>query len=435
MHRIVRPSVRGLLLLASALAAGCGGSSGGGSPARPLPPQIVNVTPAQGSFLGGTLVTITGAQFNPDPGATLVLFGESPAANVTVSSPSLLTCRTPGFGVPTIEDVSVVTPGGQTTVADAFAFNPPPTIATVTPSRGSVTGGLRVGITGTGFVTYQAGPVTVRFGADAASAVVVENDTSLHCETPMAMSSQVGVSVENANGVATLANAFLYLDPVLFAADGKTGMRAPGPGNLYRVDPTTAAATLVGALGVGVTGLAFSPVGTLYAAEADPGSPRRLFTVNPATAAVTPIGPLGTAQPSADLTWVASALVGIGAHGAPLAIDPLTGAATPLGPPLGTSGHGLAADRGGTVYLARGVVPGQSDFYKVDPPTGTLLFLGALTGTQGYVSAMAWLDGVLYAVDRTESGSTLGRIDLAGPAFTAIGALPQYVDAIEGSVR
>src|SRR5579864_1942698 len=74
-----------------------------------------------------------------------------------------------------------------------------------------------------------------------------------------------------------------------------------GAGKLYIIDPTTAAATLVGpilvgGLPVGVTGLAFNPLtGVLYGVTDDRSAnfPDSLITINPATAAAALIGPLG----------------------------------------------------------------------------------------------------------------------------------------------
>lgn len=69
--------------------------------------------------------------------------------------------------------------------------------------------------------------------------------------------------------------------------------------NLYRIDKTTAATTLVGSTGVpGANALVFGPTGTLYAA----GSDARLYSLNTATGAGTNLGTIGFAS-AGDLAF------------------------------------------------------------------------------------------------------------------------------------
>ncbi len=61
------------------------------------------------------------------------------------------------------------------------------------------------------------------------------------------------------------------------------------PANLYQVNPSTAAATLIGSTALNdVTGIAFAPDGTLYGTTTD-----ALYKIDTITAAATQIGLLG----------------------------------------------------------------------------------------------------------------------------------------------
>src|SRR5476649_2876964 len=97
---------------------------------------------------------------------------------------------------------------------------------------------------------------------------------------------------------------------LLFTATGSNGVN----GNLFIINPATAAATLVGPILVGatpvsLTGLAVQPgTGVLYGSIAN-GSPNlanNLITINTATGAATVVGPFGIAQGTPDLAFNAA---------------------------------------------------------------------------------------------------------------------------------
>ena len=95
-----------------------------------------------------------------------------------------------------------------------------------------------------------------------------------------------------------LGVSLVLLLPALAYAQGEVlyGCNGGGekPSNLYVIDPSTGAATLVGPMGMtSCSGLAFAANGTLYAVGHDPNNPNNLFSlfvVDPATGAATPIG-------------------------------------------------------------------------------------------------------------------------------------------------
>ncbi len=110
--------MRRALLLCSLLWWACPGPNpspdGGPKPA----PSVSSVTPDHGPEAGGTMVTVAGANFQS--GAN-VSFGGTPATQVIVSSPLILTARTPpGTGK---VDVKVLNPDTQAaTLGNAFTY-------------------------------------------------------------------------------------------------------------------------------------------------------------------------------------------------------------------------------------------------------------------------------------------------------------------------
>jgi hypothetical protein len=164
------------------------------------------------------------------------------------------------------------------------AFVAPPAITAFSPDWGSTSGGTLVRLLGFGFT----GPrLVVRFGSSVASQVTVVSDTELTMMTPVGPHAPVDVVVTTDGGTAVGPKKFRYLAP-LYAADG----RGTTPGNLYIVDPTTAASVTVGSLGVAVTGLALSPGGVMYGASATKNGQNALIMIDPYTARVSTIGRL-----------------------------------------------------------------------------------------------------------------------------------------------
>jgi len=113
------------------------------------PPEIISVDPSSGPMEGGDLVTITGNNFVN--GAT-VKFGNIDATNATFIDSSTLVATTPSSNAGT-KNVTVTNPDGQSDVyANGYTFmRPPPTITSIAPTMGTMTGGTDVTITGMGF--------------------------------------------------------------------------------------------------------------------------------------------------------------------------------------------------------------------------------------------------------------------------------------------
>ena len=168
------------------------------------PPTVLSVSPSSGSDNGGTLVTITGTNFVSGAAAT---FGGTDASDVTVVSSTSITATTPAATAGTVT-VLVTNPNGQSgSLNNGYTYTPNPTLTSVSPSSGSVSGGTPVTITGTNF----ASGATVTFGGTAATKVTFVSSTSITATTPAHAAGGVSVVVTNSNGLSgMLANGFIY---------------------------------------------------------------------------------------------------------------------------------------------------------------------------------------------------------------------------------
>jgi IPT/TIG domain len=298
-----------------------------------------------------------------------------------------------------------------------------PVIATVVPDWGSMSGGTRVTLTGSGF---RGAHLAVTFGASSADLATVISDTELIVTTPSGPHMPVTVAVKTDGGAASAAIQFRYLAP-LYAADG----RGVTPGNLYTVDPTNARSTFVGALGVALTGLALSPGGILFGATAAKGG-GALVTIDPYTSRVTAIGPLLTAANAPahtpDLAFEGTRMLGW--HGNSLTmIDPATGRVTPFAVQASGGGMGLASAGPGVVLLAK-----TFNLATVNTTNG-IVASGPTLSSNKSVNSLTFVGATLYgseATSTTPNTSTLVTINPGTGATTIIGALPPNIDAMGG---
>jgi len=168
------------------------------------PPTVLSVSPSSGSDDGGTNVTVTGTNFASGASVT---FGGTVASNTVVVNSTTLTATTLPHSAGTVT-VVVTNPNGQSgSLNSGYTYTANPTITSVSPSTGSVSGGTSVTITGTNFVSGA----TVTFGGTGATNVVFVNSTSLTATTPAHAAGGVNVVVTDSNNLSgTLANGFIY---------------------------------------------------------------------------------------------------------------------------------------------------------------------------------------------------------------------------------
>jgi hypothetical protein len=211
-------------------------------------------------------------------------------------------------------------------------------------------------------------------------------------------------------------------------------------GNLYSVDPATAAAKLIGPIrlgetAVGITAVATHPrTGVFYGITGglSPAVPRSLVTVDLDSARATLVAPM--AMRGSDLAFGPDGTLYMWVPEAKrlVKVDAESGAIEPLGPSgieAGPSG-GLAIDRGGgKAYVAATGANGTLDVIDLESGKGTPG--PQLTGAPFPVSIDNMTiapSGVLYAVNSNggaPSNAALVTIDVASAAITQVGTLPR----------
>jgi hypothetical protein len=224
-------------------------------------PAVTGVSPASGTDMGGTPVTITGTGLAQ---ATRVTFGgvagritahsdtritvaSPPSTGTTVTTAAITTdsgTRITGTGPPgtgTV-DIIVTTPNGisKLTAADHYTFTAPrPAVTGISPDSGSTAGGTAVSITGTGL----AGATGVTFGG-VAGKITADSNTQVTVISPPGTGT-VAITVTTAAGTSTTTAAGRYAytarpkrtqsisftAPAPAAAGGSAALSAKGGGS------------------------------------------------------------------------------------------------------------------------------------------------------------------------------------------------------------
>jgi hypothetical protein len=184
------------------------------------PPTISTVLPNYGSVIGGTVVTITGTDFQS--GAT-VTFGQSPATPVVFNNATHLQATTPPHAQEGIVDVIVRNPDGQSATRShgyTYTSASAPTISSLSIDSGLDLGGTAVTISGTNF----SPGATVDFGALPAATVNVVSTTQIDVTTPaQPAGTVVDVIVTNPDTLqGTLPASFRY-GTILFSDGFESG--------------------------------------------------------------------------------------------------------------------------------------------------------------------------------------------------------------------
>ena len=123
--------------------------------------------------------------------------------------------------------IQVVANGIPSTAVAVTVVGAPPSIASVSPTSGTTSGGTSVTISGSGFVSGA----TVTFGGTAAT-VTALTATSITVTTPAHAAGAVSVVVTDPSGqIATLANGFTYaavVTPSISSISPTSGTRNGG---------------------------------------------------------------------------------------------------------------------------------------------------------------------------------------------------------------
>ncbi|ROS61333.1 IPT/TIG domain-containing protein [Frigoribacterium sp. PhB160] len=235
-------------------------------------PTLVSLDPDQGPVTGGTPVTITGTDFTDD--STVSVDGSDPIAPTVVSDDGTsLTFTTPAHAVGPV-DVTVTSPAG-TSGPLTFTYVPVdgggdgdvPTLVSLDPDQGPVTGGTAVTITGTDFTDDSTVSVD---GSDPIAPTVVSDDgTSLTFTTPAHAVGPVDVTVTSPAGTSGPLT-FTYV-PVDGGGDGDGDVPT-----LLSLDPDQG--PVGGGTLVTITGTDFTPGSTVSVDGSDPITPTSIST-------------------------------------------------------------------------------------------------------------------------------------------------------------
>ena len=172
----------------------------------PCPPFIASVAPGQGTIVGGTPITISGAYF---AGATSVTIGGAPATNLVVVSPTTITAVTPAHAAGSVS-ITITTPSRTSTFPNAFSYASS-SILSIVPNMGVVGGGALITISG----NYLGGATSVTIGGELATNLVVVSPTTITAVTPTGTLGPADVVVTTAAGTLTSLNGFLYVTIVV----------------------------------------------------------------------------------------------------------------------------------------------------------------------------------------------------------------------------
>src|SRR5579862_4485707 len=242
------------------------------------------------------------------------------------------------------------------------------------------------------------------------------------------------------NLAAILAAAFLSVISLPSAAQilyGATGGLNGGvaTGNLYILDQTTGAASVVGPIGYSVTGMAFQN-GIMYGATTNNAACSScLIRINLYTGAGTVIGPLGLTISELEF-GPGGKLFGWSESSDEFAsINLTTGAATTIpGSGISTYGDGLAFLAGTMYVMPQGA---NRTYYSVNTPTGAVTPLGTLTGNPwpagAAVNAAAVQPGtsaVFASVNDFGAASNLVTVNLFNGVITNVGTTVTGLDAL-----
>lgn len=187
-------------------------------------------------------------------------------------------------------------------------------------------------------------------------------------------------------------------------------------GNLGKVDVATGAVSVIGNMGVIMTDIAFNPAGQLFGL-----SFTGFYSINPTTAAATLIGNHSVPGGNALVFGADGTLYAAGANSQSLfTINPATGAGTSLGN-IGAASGGDLAFNGGNLFLATS----SNQLFHIDlanlansaavGPFGVGGVFGLATGDNGVLYAVAGTN--VYTVN-TATGAATNPVSFGGKGLS-----------------
>lgn len=381
------------------------------------PPRISSMTPNTGSTSGGVRLTIRGSSFVR---VTKVLLGSSLGISIRTLSTSSLQVTAPAHTASTV-GIRVQTPYGTSApvAADAFQYIAPPTITSLTPAQGPISGGAAVTITGSGLVDAT----NVTFGTTPATSFTVGANKDIVATAPEHAAGSVDVRVTTPYGIssASTGDRYTYIGPptVSYIADPASGETTGGTtAHIYGTN-------FVGTPSVTFDGIPATNVSVFNSTRVDataPAHPEGVVDVRVTTAygmSALSAGDQYRYRPAPSITL-----------GSPTVVDPTRGGGFPQSISCPSTTFCLSADRLGNVFTFNGsswTAPSRTapaGLQYVSCPTPDLCAAYGHNGEAATFSAGSW--------------STTSRIDPSGqqpqglscPSATFCAAVDYSGDAI-----
>jgi MYXO-CTERM domain-containing protein len=228
----------------------------------------------------------------------------------------------------------------------------------------------------------------------------------------------------------TLAAASLALAAALTCVSGARAAdlawASDAANNLWQVNFSAGSATLIGNTGIFVQELAYSPSGVLHATTAN----GQLYQINPQTAAASWIGSTQLGNIEA-LDYVGTDLIAANFAQTPTfyRIDPTTGGATWMRDAAAATGVLRSMEwLSQTTVIARGDAQGGT-LFRIDLTNGSVVNVGAMPAMIAGLEAIGTRvygvgdDGQLYRVNPSTGAVTL-LADVGNQYFTGLASVP-----------
>ncbi len=174
-------------------------------------PTVTSLSPNYSRSTGGDTINIAGTNFSNLGGSPTVTINGVACTSVVYTDPTNISCTT-GASSSGAFDVIVTNADGQSSTGQTMplTYQDPPTLVSVSPFSGTLTGGNTIVITGTNFSALGGAP-TVTIDGNACTSVVVTDASTLSCTVPTGTVGPKTVSVTNMDGqVASLINFYEY---------------------------------------------------------------------------------------------------------------------------------------------------------------------------------------------------------------------------------
>jgi hypothetical protein len=242
--------------------------------------------PHGGATAGGNTVTIGGSGFT---GVKTVVFGTISGTHIKVISSGKLTVTVPAYGAGTV-NVRVRTKAGTSPVSarDRYAYDPRPSVSSVSPAAGPVQFGTVATVRGSDFTSGTS----VLFGSMRGTSVKVVSVSKLTVIAPAESASTVNVRVATPGGTSAVSADDRYS----YDAVPVVTLVSPSAG-------TTAGGTTMTVSGSGFTGVKSVLFGSAAGSSVKMTSSSQLTVTSPAHAAaqveIQVVTPGGTSAPVA----------------------------------------------------------------------------------------------------------------------------------------